>query len=295
MNERDWLIIVILYEQKNITRTASKLFLSQPTLTTRIKYIEDYFKTPLIIRTAHGVQFTPAGEMLALKAHEMLHTFEDIRTIVRTNGGKIAGILRIAATNYFTIQALPRLLSRFKQLHPDVEFEIITGVNAHIQSLAKALDVHVGFVSSDACWQHEKRLLFEETVVAASTTQFELRNLPEMPRINYKCQPELRDAVDNWWYENFSTAARICMEVDSADICYEMLINGLGYAILPSACIKPNDSLYQTALTHTSGEPLKRYRWMIFHDSVCQNRLVETFIEFAMRTEFVTLQLATDH
>ena len=41
MEERDWLIIKTLYEQKNVTKTAEKLYLSQPTLTARIKHIEN--------------------------------------------------------------------------------------------------------------------------------------------------------------------------------------------------------------------------------------------------------------
>ena len=41
MEERDWLILKTLYEQKNITKTAKILYISQPTLTARIKQIEE--------------------------------------------------------------------------------------------------------------------------------------------------------------------------------------------------------------------------------------------------------------
>ena len=37
MEERDWQIIKTLYEQKNITKTARVLYMSQPTLTARKK------------------------------------------------------------------------------------------------------------------------------------------------------------------------------------------------------------------------------------------------------------------
>ena len=40
MEDRDWLIIKVLNEQKNITKTAQALFISQPYLTTRIRHIE---------------------------------------------------------------------------------------------------------------------------------------------------------------------------------------------------------------------------------------------------------------
>ena len=50
MEERDWLIIKTLYEQKNVTKTAEKLYLSQPTLTARIKHIENALGAKLLYR-----------------------------------------------------------------------------------------------------------------------------------------------------------------------------------------------------------------------------------------------------
>ena len=61
MEERDWLIIKTLYEQKNVTKTAEKLYLSQPTLTARIKHIENALGTKLLYRGNKGITFTDTG------------------------------------------------------------------------------------------------------------------------------------------------------------------------------------------------------------------------------------------
>ena len=50
MDERDWLILKILYEKKNITKTAQSLYISQPTLTKRIQQIEKEFDLTIINR-----------------------------------------------------------------------------------------------------------------------------------------------------------------------------------------------------------------------------------------------------
>ena len=65
MEDRDWLIIKVLNEQKNITKTAQALFISQPYLTTRIRHIEDEFGVKMIYRGSRGVHFTPEGDYLA--------------------------------------------------------------------------------------------------------------------------------------------------------------------------------------------------------------------------------------
>ena len=54
MEERDWQIIKTLYEQKNITKTARVLYMSQPTLTARIKQIEESLGTKLLYRGNKG-------------------------------------------------------------------------------------------------------------------------------------------------------------------------------------------------------------------------------------------------
>ncbi|MGF9712829.1 hypothetical protein [Paenibacillus naphthalenovorans] len=42
-------------------------------------------------------------------------------------------------------------------------------------------------------------------------------------------------ALDNWWMDNYSEPPFIGIKVDKVDTCREMIINGLGYAIVPSS------------------------------------------------------------
>ena len=61
MNFRDWEMLATLYDTKNITHAAQQLFLSQPTLTSRLKKLENYYDVQLIIRKRRGITFTPEG------------------------------------------------------------------------------------------------------------------------------------------------------------------------------------------------------------------------------------------
>ena len=54
MDEKDWKMLVTIYEERNITKAARKLFISQPALTYRIKQLETEFKTNLIARGKKG-------------------------------------------------------------------------------------------------------------------------------------------------------------------------------------------------------------------------------------------------
>lgn len=40
MEQKDWILLKTLHEEKNMTRTAEKLFVSQPSLSYRLKNLE---------------------------------------------------------------------------------------------------------------------------------------------------------------------------------------------------------------------------------------------------------------
>ena len=62
MDEKDYELLLELYEQKNITKVAQKLFLTQPAISKRIQKMEEELQCQLFLRSIKGVLFTPAGE-----------------------------------------------------------------------------------------------------------------------------------------------------------------------------------------------------------------------------------------
>ncbi|WP_309224997.1 LysR family transcriptional regulator [Paenibacillus sp. JMULE4] len=73
MDEKDFLLLKTLYTEKNISRTAEILYISQPAITYRIQNLEKYFNTPIISRGKKGVEFTAEGECLVKLADQILY------------------------------------------------------------------------------------------------------------------------------------------------------------------------------------------------------------------------------
>ena len=79
MDNFDWKLLYTLYETRNITRAAQKLYLSQPTITKKIQQIEEEFDTSLIVRQSRGIAFTPEGLFLVEKAQQFLNEYEELK------------------------------------------------------------------------------------------------------------------------------------------------------------------------------------------------------------------------
>ncbi|WP_134686115.1 LysR family transcriptional regulator [Brevibacillus migulae] len=287
MDERDWLILKLLYEKKNITKTAQSLYISQPSLTKRLQQIEKEFKVTIVQRGTKGVHFTPQGEYLAKCAEDMLRRLRQIKERALNMEQEVSGTLRLGVSNYITQHKLPRLLKLFREQYPKVEFSVTTGWSKDIFTMAYHQDVHVGMVRGDYQWSDAKKLLFQENICITSREKIELHELPNLPRIDYQTDILLKSMIDNWWSGTFSHPPLIGMEVDKADTCKEMVVNGLGYGILPSVLVEKNKELYRINLENEAGEPLVRNTWMFYHESDLQMNLVKAFVEFVEGLDFI--------
>lgn len=280
MDEQDWLILKVLYEKKNITKTAQSLYISQPSLTKRIQQIEKEFQLAIVNRGTKGVQFTPQGEYLAQCADEMLNRLQQIKDTVLNMDEEVTGTLRLGVSNYITRHKLPRLLKLFRKQFPKVNYKVTTGWSRDVFNLVYNRDVHIGIVRGDYQWPESKMLLFEENICITSLEKMEFRDLPSLPRIEYETDALLKTMIDNWWSREFSQPPSIGMEVDKADTCKEMVLNGLGYGILPSVLVEDYQHLNRINLTDEKGNPLVRKTWMLYHEKSLEAKVVKEFVQF---------------
>jgi len=289
VDNRDWLIIKVLHEQKNISKTAQSLFMSQPALTARIRSIEDEFDSKIIYRGSRGVHFTPEGDYLAECAKNMLNNLRHIKEELGNMGADIKGTLRIAAPNYLTQFKLPGLLGQFKERFPHVEFDVINAWSRDICSLLYNQDVHVGFVRTDYGWRGEKHLLHQEPICIVSKHKISFADLPHLPRIDYITDSSYKMFQDSWWNDNFSQSPKIGMTVSQMGICKAMVLNGLGYAILPETILHDSPKMHKIPVTDKAGQPVLRPTWLLYQREILDLRMVQLFIDFAQTLNFAEL------
>ena len=287
MESWDWKILQVLYEQKSITKTAQTLFTSQPALTARLQQIEKEFGIKIVHRSSKGVQFTPQGEYLANSATQVLHNLQRIREQVANLSDSVSGVLRIGASSYFTMYSLPPLLRQFKQLHPAVEFKVLTAWSREIYNRVHNQEVHLGFVSSDYGWSDCRQLLFEESIYIASADAISLENLPALPRIDYQSDGLIKAMIDGWWRENFSAPPHVTMEVDKLATCKEMVKHGLGYAVMPSRTLNDTPQLRRILLTDRTGQPILRKSWLIYQQESLEIKALAAFADFVETYDFL--------
>ncbi|MED3563830.1 LysR substrate-binding domain-containing protein [Bacillus xiapuensis] len=70
------------------------------------------------------------------------------------------------------------------------------------------------------------------------------------------------------------------MEADRIDTCKEMVLMGLGYAILPAMCLKEEDDIHKIKLAKKNNKPLTRKTWLLYRERSLSLSAVNAFVTF---------------
>ncbi|PWW08741.1 LysR family transcriptional regulator [Paenibacillus cellulosilyticus] len=132
-------VFVTTAEQRNFSRAAELLNLSQPGVSLHIRNLENEFGTKLMIRSPKLVKLTEAGEILYKRAKEILALYEAAKQDIYRLHDRVTGSLHIGGSFTIGEYILPRLLASFAEQYPQVEMDLTIGnTEAIIQSIRES-------------------------------------------------------------------------------------------------------------------------------------------------------------
>ncbi|MFC7735030.1 LysR substrate-binding domain-containing protein [Roseomonas sp. GCM10028921] len=120
MNLRELQYLVALADHRNFRRAADACFVSQPTLSTQIRKLEDELGVALFERSPRKVMLTPAGQDAVARARRILTEMEGMKEAAQRLSRPEAGIARLGVFPtlgpYLLPEVMPRVRERFPQL-----------------------------------------------------------------------------------------------------------------------------------------------------------------------------------
>ena len=104
----------------SFTQAAAQLYTSQPTISAHIRQLEEELQQRLFLRTTKSLSITPHGRELYDYAVQVL-SLQD-RLLAGWRQGE--HVVSLGVSTIPSAYLLPSLLARFRELHPDVTFDI---------------------------------------------------------------------------------------------------------------------------------------------------------------------------
>ena len=121
MNIRALKYLVALADIRHFGRAADACFVSQPTLSTQIKKLEEELDVQLVERMPRKVMLTEVGEEIVDRARLVLRDVEQIREVARRTRDPEAGVLRIGIFPTLGPYLLPHVVPELSRVYPRLE------------------------------------------------------------------------------------------------------------------------------------------------------------------------------
>lgn len=168
MNLRDLRYLVALAEYRHFGRAAEACFVSQPTLSTQVRKLEEELGVSLIERAPRRLLFTETGKAVLAEAREILARVERIRALARETKDPGVRTLRLGIFPTLGPYLLPHVLPEVHRRFPKLELLLTEEKTEEV--LARLRDGRLDAVIA-ALPVHEESLhaefLFEEPFVLA--------------------------------------------------------------------------------------------------------------------------------
>ena len=111
----------VLLRERNVTRAAEELGISQPAMSNSLRRLRDLFDDPVLVRTSDGM--TPTDRALELQPLvRTVLTAAEQAVLPKTdfNPTESSRIFRIMASDYSEATLLPVLLGRLRKQAPNI-------------------------------------------------------------------------------------------------------------------------------------------------------------------------------
>lgn len=281
MDERDWDILLMLYQTQNITRAAENLFITQAALSIRIKSIEKYFGTKLVERHSHGIFFTPIGRHAVEFAREHKNALENLKKKMVIMQDQNVEELRIAMAPILVRFLTTRIVGGFSHLYPYIDFRVRSMTNDKIIKALQNNSVHIGITRSKTRLHGFVTEKFaDEGIFIVTSAPVEIKDLEEMTYIDYRQDPYFCSEFKTWWEANFSHPPRRTLYITDFDACKELVRMGKGFGFFPQLLIRSDPDLFAKPVAGPDGQPLQRSTYILCREGMQQNFSVNLFLQF---------------
>src|ERR1700753_4149473 len=109
---------VVVAEERNVTRAAARLHVSQPPLSRQIRDLETELGLALFERNAKAIRLTEAGRIFLSEARAAVRGVEDSGTFTKSIANRKQSRVRVGSCVSPTVEIIPRALRAFQRTNP---------------------------------------------------------------------------------------------------------------------------------------------------------------------------------
>lgn len=269
-----------LAEQGSFTKATEKLGISKGYMSKQIKALEEELKTKLVVRSTRHMRLTAEGQRAynhGLKIKHQIHTFRDN---VQEENEQISGLLRLTAPKMFTEAFLTDICFKFKQLHPDIEFELNSSFTKH-NLIQDDIDLAIRATNTPPDNLVAHKLFSYRHILVASANYLTNNGIPEIEGdlLDHSCLATLHQT--NWPLKSSDPIVSGWLKTNENHVLKQQALEGRGIVRVPSYYVEQEverGELREVLTEQNSGQTNTFY--LLYPQPVYPPAKLITFIDY---------------
>lgn len=229
----------------SFSESAKILYSSQPSISSRVKSLEEQVGKDLFKRTSSGVYLTKAGKTFLPYAQNILDSIEKSKKSIQKTDNIYSGKISIAFVFSGATYLLPKIVSAFKKEYPKVNLIVYTGHSEQVLDMVLTEKVTLGLVRSIyhpeiktiSSIEDEMILVFHPQHYFNTLVNVDIKEVGKEPFVLFK-----RETLDWILVRNVFKRAdiepKIFAEIDSIEAVKQIVMEGNGISILPKFSVE---------------------------------------------------------
>jgi DNA-binding transcriptional LysR family regulator len=283
---------VVIAESGTLSNAASRLHVSQPTLSQALTELENALGVQLCVRRkAHGITLTPSGIQVLHHARQLLRQAEDLQSAA-AGEGPLTGVLSFGCYVTFAPTVLPRLLQGFSADHPELTIDFAENTQDVLQRRLRGGELDVALlydmeVSPDLArttlYTIRPHIVLPADHPMAARPTVSLKDLAAEPMVLLNAPPSSHNTLAI--YQHLDLTPRVAYRPTTYELTRALVGRGMGYALLVQR--PANDRTYEgyPVVIKEIAEPVPDARVVIAWPRTMRlNRRADEFVRYCTRT-----------
>jgi DNA-binding transcriptional LysR family regulator len=245
-------ILKAIATEKNFTKAAELLYLSQPSLSKQIKTLEKNLDVLLINRENNKISLTENGKVFLEYSERILALCEEsCRALIDLKNGE-RGNLTVGASQTIGTYLMPRVLALFAQNYPQIDLKVQVNSTRIIAKNVINREIDIAVVGGNIPDELKKNLTVENFVedefnlIVSRSHPFATKKIitkEDLYHLNFitlNSNSSIRKFIDNILTENQieTKQLKIIMQLNSIEGIKTAVSLGLGAAFVSSSAIE---------------------------------------------------------
>jgi len=240
LSSRDLRAVIALIEERNFTRAAERVHLSQSAFSALIQGVEESLGARLFERNTRNVALTPEGRLFEDSARRVLADFDGMVANFRDHAQRRRGRVVIAALPSLAAGWLPGVLAEYRARHPGIELALLDQLSEQCLSLVRSGQADFALAATgdkDADLASEPlcadafHLVCRKDHPLARQKEIRLRDLATHPFVHLSRNSSVRQHLEAAFHP---VPMQTVLEVEHLATVTGMVAAGLGITVVPA-------------------------------------------------------------